>query len=1173
MLVIMVHGVNASYSAQVPFSSRHPIATNFIRAESIILADINGNGRLDAVGAASMEGAVAWWENTDDSGTNWMKHMIDASFPSANSVAVSDMDHDGDLDVVAAAGGTNDQVAWWENVDGTGTNWTKHVVDAFFDGARSAATGDVDGDGYTDILAAAFSAGALAWWRNVDGTGTNWQKHTIATGFSGANSIWCADIDRDGHLDAAGAAGSANTIAWWRNAGGKGTNWTLQVIDNTFTGAQSVITADIDGDGDPDVIAAANFIPGKITWWENLDSEGGAWTARVVSTSFSGAYAVHASDIDADGDIDILAAALTADDITWFENSSGNGSAWVTHTVDGVFDGARSVVSGDIDGDGDLDIAAAAFIENQLAWWRNDSIHRTADFCETTVVASGFQGAQSMVAIDRDRDGDLDIISAASVDNRISWFENADGQGGVWLQRIIETNAPNAWSVVAADLNGNGIADVIGAMPGSDTIAWWRDVDGSGINWERNLVDTNFSEALSVAAADINRDGAADIVGASYGSGEISWWHNQNRIGTSWNKHIIDDAFNGAYAVATGDIDGDGKIDVIGAALNSGSVSWWRNDGSATNWLRHDVDAAFNGAIAISIADMDCDGDLDIVGASFDLDRIVWWENVGGSGTNWMTHMIDDDVDGASAVHVADLDQDGDLDVIGGASVINRFAWWENVDGSGNAWLRHDLAMGELDGAAVSAADLDGDGDPDIIGASANASGGIDPNILYWRNSGGHFSLAGTDISSANFLPESTGAVQAISFTHQGRAGDGDVELTSLSFLLEKQPGSALSTAEANSLIETLFIYRDDGSGMFEPEFDVLAAQAGTLSLTGGVYTLAVADNDPQFYVSAESSNTYFLVLAYSASAANQIFNHIRITLLTDLSGAWDRTNDIALNKMCRDGDATSSSTVVSFADIGLVMSGSPNPLELDSNVVFTITITNAGPNSAFGVVVTNAIPSMATYDAAGSSPDCIATGGVVICPAGTLTGNQVRVISVAVQVHGDAVGAITNVAGLGTSSIDSNDFNQAAEYAILLPDTDSDGVADFADPDDDGDGMPDTWELLHSFNRIDSADAALDADLDSFTNLDEYIADTNPHDDASYLRIDAVSGSDPVQILLNSSAARVYTLQFIDQLSAGAWSNVAGQVNQSGTGAGLIMIDATTETNRSYRIGVKLSP
>ncbi len=71
-----------------------------------------------------------------------------------------------------------------------------------------------------------------------------------------------------------------------------------------------------------------------------------------------------AADVDGDGDTDVLGAAAIADDIAWWENTAGDGTAWTEHTVDGAFDGGYSVYATDLDGDGDTDVLAAAFTDD-----------------------------------------------------------------------------------------------------------------------------------------------------------------------------------------------------------------------------------------------------------------------------------------------------------------------------------------------------------------------------------------------------------------------------------------------------------------------------------------------------------------------------------------------------------------------------------------------------------------------------------------------------------------------------------------------------------------------------------------------------------------------------------------------------------------------------------------
>ena len=97
-----------------------------------------------------------------------------------------------------------------------------------------------------------------------------------------------------------------------------------------------------------------------------------------MDLAFDGAYDVRAADVDGDGDMDVLGAANVADDVTWWENSLGDGSVWTEHLVDGGVNGAVSVHAGDIDGDGDMDVAGVAENADVVYWWQNSTGDGTA---------------------------------------------------------------------------------------------------------------------------------------------------------------------------------------------------------------------------------------------------------------------------------------------------------------------------------------------------------------------------------------------------------------------------------------------------------------------------------------------------------------------------------------------------------------------------------------------------------------------------------------------------------------------------------------------------------------------------------------------------------------------------------------------------------------------------
>ncbi|MEL6987737.1 MAG: VCBS repeat-containing protein [Bacteroidota bacterium] len=346
--------------------SEKKIADDFDGALSVTSADIDGDGDLDILGAAWADDKITWWKNNGD-GFSWTQNDLPGTFNGATSVNSADLDGDGDLDILGAAY-VDDKITWWEN-NGDGSSWTQRDRTSNFDGARSVDSADVDGDGDLDILGAASVGDKIYWWENNNGDGSGWTGQNIASGFDGAFDVNSADIDGDGDIDILGAASVDDKISWWSNNSGYGNNWTQNDLPGTFDSARSVNSADVDGDGDLDILGAA-FVDDKITWWEN-NGDGSSWTQNDISTNVDGAESVNSADVDGDGDLDIIGAASVDDKITWWENENGDGSSWNQHDLTDSFDGAKSVNSADVDGDGDLDIIGAAYDNDKITWWSN----------------------------------------------------------------------------------------------------------------------------------------------------------------------------------------------------------------------------------------------------------------------------------------------------------------------------------------------------------------------------------------------------------------------------------------------------------------------------------------------------------------------------------------------------------------------------------------------------------------------------------------------------------------------------------------------------------------------------------------------------------------------------------------------------------------------------------
>ncbi|MGA0845131.1 MAG: Ig-like domain-containing protein, partial [Luteolibacter sp.] len=139
-----------------------------------------------------------------------------------------------------------------------------------------------------------------------------------------------------------------------------------------------------------------------------------------------------------------------------------------------------------------------------------------------------------------------------------------------------------------------------------------------------------------------------------------------------------------------------------------------------------------------------------------------------------------------------------------------------------------------------------------------------------------------------------------------------------------------------------------------------------------------------------------------------------------------------------------------------------------------------------------------------------------------------------------------------------------------VLADLDGDGISDIADLDDDGDGMPDSWEITHGLNpRIPNANA--DDDGDGWSNLQEFVSETNPRNpmDRQHFWIEDASES-IVSLGFTTSSARRYTVQFRDQLDADSWSNL--HEPRAGTGTNDFVNDSRSPFHaRFYRLRVEL--
>ncbi|PCI96237.1 MAG: hypothetical protein COB15_11125 [Flavobacteriales bacterium] len=268
-------------------------------------------------------------------------------------------------------------------------------------------------------------------------------------------------------------------------------------------------------------------------------------------------------DLDGDGDLDVLScyyrvSPFTGSGIVWYENLGG-GSFGGEQIISSMVDQAKSVCPSDIDGDGDMDVISASSNDSKIAWYENLG---AGSFSTQQIISTNALGAYSVISVDIDGDGDQDIVSASYSDNKIAWYENLGG-GTIGGQQIISSTIINLQSVNSADLDGDGDVDII-SVDGNNS--WFENIGGGGFSVNANLLSSANLNTRSLSSADINNDGNIDVISSDY-DGNIFWYKGlggglfdnlENFITPYYDNHEL-------LSIVINDLDGDGDMDILGS--------------------------------------------------------------------------------------------------------------------------------------------------------------------------------------------------------------------------------------------------------------------------------------------------------------------------------------------------------------------------------------------------------------------------------------------------------------------------------------------------------------------------------------------------------------------------------------------------------------------------------
>jgi hypothetical protein len=367
--------------------------------------------------------------------------------------------------------------------------------------------------------------------------------------------VLTADIDGDGDLDLLTPNFTGNSVSIRLNNGAGVFSGTT----NTPVGTQprGLALSDIDGDGDLDIITA-NYDDNTASVRFNNGS--GVFSGNLELTVGSQPQSVMTADLDGDGDQDLLVSNGASSTVSILINN-GNG-AFSNNPSVAVGSFPFSLTTADIDNDGDIDLLTGSYQSTTVSIRLNNG---TGTFSGTTNLTAGSQ-PRGVTTADIDADGDLDLLVANANSNNVNVFVN-NGSGGFTLSATLTVgNFPGG--ITAADIDGDGDFDLLIPNIFDNTVSVKLN-NGLGVFTSGANVSVG-SQPYRVAMSDIDNDGDLDMLVANFAGNNVSVRFNyvlpdlvvstpQNVSGTYRNVTVTGPATGGA---GTGTL--TGSLTVVG---------------------------------------------------------------------------------------------------------------------------------------------------------------------------------------------------------------------------------------------------------------------------------------------------------------------------------------------------------------------------------------------------------------------------------------------------------------------------------------------------------------------------------------------------------------------------------------------------------------------------------
>jgi hypothetical protein len=611
-------------------------------ALGIQFADFTHDGTPDIVAAnSSSPGAVTFLRGLEEGrfGSPIQSTPPAISFP--DRLTSGDFDQDGTRDVAVADGRSPSVRILRGDGGGLFTEVSAPTINSFR--SRDVVSGDVTGDGTLDLLVA--KQGALGGFDVLRGNGNG----TFASPVPAAaglvfDSLFVADVDGDGDVDVLSVERNRNLVTLRGN--GDGTFAPPESQPSRTTQARDLVLADLDQDGTEDVLVAGDDAV------EVFFGRGsGSYAPPVEYIIGCQPEALFPHDADRDGLVDLVVGDRNLGSL--IVNRGTTLGAWERVERIPLSDFVPEVGTADFNGDGTVDLAGVIEddVDVAIAFGRGDGT-----FLPTlTILFDGSARDVDFTLPDLDGDGDVDVVIAEADVDRVSWSLN-DGFGTFGTPISVPTGDQPV-DIDAADVTGDGVIDLLTANDAAGTVSLLRG-DGNGSFAGAVAISTGV-RTRQLAVGDLDGDGTADLAVSTRGALELLFGTG----GGAFDRRVSLTEVADFQDLRLVDLDRDGVVDLLGASYNFG-FAWLRGRGDGT--FDPPVQPPGGGVMSsATTADVDLDGRLDIVGTDDLLGMVIFRQAADGSFGPFETY----DVDCFSeSLVLEDFNRDGLPDVVAGTA-------------------------------------------------------------------------------------------------------------------------------------------------------------------------------------------------------------------------------------------------------------------------------------------------------------------------------------------------------------------------------------------------------------------------------------------------------------------------------------------------------------------------